>query len=73
MRTAEETVPFEQTQIAANGLGRDRQFGGQFGDVDFALPPRQNDDLVLPFARIQPAPPAAQYKRFLPAPAVDHL
>jgi hypothetical protein len=64
MRTPEQTVPFEQTQIAPDGLGRNGQIRRQFGDVDFALPPRQGDDLVLPFVCIQPAPPAEKYKRF---------
>ena len=66
MRTPKETVPFEQPQIATNGLGRNGQLGGQLGDVDFALPSRQGDNLMLPFVCIQLAPPAAQYKRFPP-------
>jgi hypothetical protein len=63
MRTPEQSVLFQQSKVTSNGLGRNSQLGRQFGDVDFALPPSQSDDLVLPLIRIQTAPP----------PAVDHL
>jgi hypothetical protein len=74
MRTPEQSMLFEQSQIAPNGLGGNCQLGGEFGDIHLTLPARDSDDLVLPFFRVHIRTSGRPTLAFaLTAAAVDHL
>ncbi|GAA0554922.1 hypothetical protein GCM10010172_41950 [Paractinoplanes ferrugineus] len=56
MRTPEQAVFLQPSQIAANGFGGDVQLGGQFGDIHLSVPAGQRDDLMLSLLPIHRAP-----------------
>jgi hypothetical protein len=70
MRTPQQTVFFQQSQITSDGFRGNCQFGGKLRDVDLALPSRESDDLVLSFVRIQSATSGRPLSA-IRSPAVD--